>query len=862
MVLLAAVTYYITVDDGTYKDKDWSSTPYAAGEYVNNVSVNSDGTLSANIEAQELWDKMIENNGRVNLYLDNPEELARLMKAEIVTQYPDTRENPDEEIDWEDIIANADKLQGIIKFKRSDSNNKLSTMSYVDSDTFYGWLELYAQTGDETYKNKALTHFTLRQEVTSNNNKDTASDYTKSDIVVDCSEAIVNAAKQVASPGAGYCQAWVCRVYKAAGLGDVGYATAYDAFLSNCVSTSRDNIPVGATVYGTGSGSYAGHVGIYIGNGLVMDNVGEIKTSTLDEWISWQEANPTVISGVEPGWLGWGWQSGSPTIISIPDGTSENTTTSTTQNNTSSSTSTDETDITTSNSTSYVAVVATWKQIDTVVTTNDPNVTASSQTQYIMTTTNINYKEMVEKYSMPFDFLWALLVTGEDKDFVFELSDLVYNSDIQITVYDNLTVNTDVDEWNYTKRTKAVVNATITASCNGETATGSISNDVHDPHEENNYTTTKTVVTHTNTINAVLTRANVWIVDYQNNYTYVSPTTSANSTTVTKNDEEYSNSPDSTGTAYSCTHISSKESELKSSAIAKAKQKDQNTNSVTNKTYSASCSASINVKYYSKYVNISDNITNTIETQQYVEGTPTVKEKTDKDSEEPNFVTIFNKSEYSKNKSNINSADEWLFEILETNDSTSNMVDLMKYLLYMATGHKYSGIDSYDFSEYEASSFQSVSTGIYEGTLQEKVWFALKDLGYSDIVVAGAMGNIDFESGGFDASAVEKEGTGIGLVQWSFSRANQLKAYAESKGTSWTDEDTQIEFLVAEISGQGVAAKYATHRTAGYIGDEGITATYKDWSNATTIEDSTLYFMRYFESPAHKITYNQSGSWR
>ena len=93
------------------------------------------------------------------------------------------------------------------------------------------------------------------------------------------------------------------------------------------------------------------------------------------------------------------------------------------------------------------------------------------------------------------------------------------------------------------------------------------------------------------------------------------------------------------------------------------------------------------------------------------------------------------------------------------------------------------------------------------------------------------MGNIDLESGGFKAGATEKGGTGIGLIQWSFGRADQLRAYAKHKGVSWKDEDTQIEFLIAEISGQGPAKNYSSQRKKGWIGDERVTGTYEQWKN-------------------------------
>ena len=56
-----------------------------------------------------------------------------------------------------------------------------------------------------------------------------------------------------------------------------------------------------------------------------------------------------------------------------------------------------------------------------------------------MTEQSINYYDMVKAYTMPFNYLWDLLVLSEDIDFVLGLADLVYNSNIVITVNDNLT---------------------------------------------------------------------------------------------------------------------------------------------------------------------------------------------------------------------------------------------------------------------------------------------------------------------------------------------------------------------------------------------------------------------------------------
>lgn len=762
-ILLGAAYYFLTIDDGTYDEDDWSSTPYAAAEYTNDVTVNSDGTLSSSISAKDLWNKMLENNSRVDLYLDTPEELSKLMKAEIITKYPDTRQEPDEDIKWNDIIA-SDTLQGIIKFKRASSDGSTPTMIYANPDEFYGWIEKYCEDGDETAKNNALTHFTLskNESVNSNNDRDTEANY-EMDIQTNYSDVIVQAAKEVESPGKSLCQKWVRQVYARAGLGNVSYATAYQAFKNNCVSTRKDNIPIGAAVYGTGSGSTAGHVGIYIGKNssgtpMVMDNVGTIKTSSLDEWISWQEKNPTAIAGEESGWLGWGWQAGSPTILGTgTTGNNENNSKPTTEQNN-------------SNRESYSAVVATWEEIKTTITTDkDANVKKSDKTQYSMTTTNINYEEMVDKYIMPFDLLWALLVVGEDKNFVFELADLVYNSDIQITVHDSLTTNTDIDEWHYTQTTKAIVNATLTAKCNEQTVTSTIKCE-HEPDPNTsdvNFVTTKKVETKTNTIDVALTKANVWIVDYQNNYTRATPTATNKRSTITHDDEkDYPKEPAKTGDSYSCKDITIKkqelEQEVKTSAIqADSYAKDNGTQTGTGMeevpieppVYTVDFDETIKVEYFNKYIKIRDEVTNTVTTQKYTQGTPKVREKTDKETEEDNFVTIFNKMEYAKNRSNIRNVSSWLFEIIQTNESTADMIDLVKYLLYKATGRNY-GVKEYDFEEYNASAFSGL-TEVYGNSPQEKVWFSLRGAGYSENATAAVMGNIHCESG-FDPAKIER----------------------------------------------------------------------------------------------------------
>lgn len=162
--LLGAAIYFITLDDAVARTNDMSNVPYAVSQYKNGVSVGNDGQLVSSITAQELWDEMKKNDSRVSLYLDSPEELLKLMNAELVTQYLDTRKNPDKEIDWDsDSLndVNSNNIQGIVKLKREDVDGNNYTMTYVDSETFQRYIDNYNSSGSEADKKIALSHFTL-----------------------------------------------------------------------------------------------------------------------------------------------------------------------------------------------------------------------------------------------------------------------------------------------------------------------------------------------------------------------------------------------------------------------------------------------------------------------------------------------------------------------------------------------------------------------------------------------------------------------------------------------------------------------------------------------------------------------------
>lgn len=84
----------------------------------------------------------------------------------------------------------------------------------------------------------------------------------------------------------------------------------------------------------------------------------------------------------------------------------------------------------------------------------------------------------------------------------------------------------------------------------------------------------------------------------------------------------------------------------------------------------------------------------------------------------------------------------------------------------------------------------------------QTVCLTLKEAGYSDVAVAAIMGNIKMESG-FNPEAINYIDC-IGLVQWCYGRANNLK---NTYGENWIMISNQLEFILYELDNSESAAK-------------------------------------------------------
>ena len=163
-LLISGMIYVITISDGSYREGDKESTPFAVQEFSDDVFIYEDGSIETAVTVEELWDKMVDDGCRVDDYLDKPEELKKLINAQLITNNLDTRPTSEfnNEIDWDELNKDitSKSVQGIIKLKR---NNNTDYLEYTDPATFQSYIDEYNKTGSQEAKNNALTHYTIEK---------------------------------------------------------------------------------------------------------------------------------------------------------------------------------------------------------------------------------------------------------------------------------------------------------------------------------------------------------------------------------------------------------------------------------------------------------------------------------------------------------------------------------------------------------------------------------------------------------------------------------------------------------------------------------------------------------------------------
>lgn len=368
----------------------------------------------------------------------------------------------------------------------------------------------------------------------------------------------------------------------------------------------------------------------------------------------------------------------------------------------------------------YEAVIATYTEVDKELSYDGPDVEGAAEDfgisldatpEYTISTTNVNYEALVQPYTLQFEFLWTLLVTGQSKSFVMDLAKLAYESDIEVSIYDNLTTTINTDNCTYLQ----VTDGRFSGSVSYGDKTRPIDKHVHkyengNPLESPPGYITKTVTTRTDTIEYALTRANTWIADYKLSYKFNPPdsNTQTGGYDLSNHKIQPWTSVDYSDGADPCKYIDGIVNEIVSEVNAELEKEYEEkktaydtANKSTGNTIgdlglppqqeqidASNVEKDITMETRIRRVEMHDSTVDETITQKYTEETPSAVIKDDEKTK-PNFVTLFNDYKYRDNRNSILSAVEWIFEMMEENEDLANILDIFKYLLYKSTGVNY-----------------------------------------------------------------------------------------------------------------------------------------------------------------------------
>ncbi len=244
---------------------------------------------------------------------------------------------------------------------------------------------------------------------------------------------------------------------------------------------------------------------------------------------------------------------------------------------------------------------------------------------------------------------------------------------------------------------------------------------------------------------------------------------------------------------------------------------------------------------------------------------------------------IPNTTRYSAPGANLISGAEIFFHLLQKDSSTQYIEQIMRYAFYKYTQRSY-GVEELNFDLFDAKEFETVGSGLYGNTTEEKLWYALREAGFSEYATAGVISNLWAKSGlksnhlndssekyvkmtdqeytdavNNGTYSVDKfisdhkannRGAGYGIAEWTSSSSKEgLYYFAQSRGVGIDDEDMQIEYLIGELTSTGGADGFAQYTLGSYKG-----YTVDSWKNAESAEDAAKAFYWISEKPAKDET--------
>ena len=154
-----------------------------------------------------------------------------------------------------------------------------------------------------------------------------------------------------------------------------------------------------------------------------------------------------------------------------------------------------------------------------------------------------------------------------------------------------------------------------------------------------------------------------------------------------------------------------------------------------------------------------------------------------------------------------------------------SQVSLNEIVLVLDDVVRETGLNKQLKSQTIVGNTTSQGTGTAGKVPAKEIYNYIKQIGLSKFHAMGMLANIQAESS-FDPGVMGDKGTSGGLFQHHKTRLANLQAFAERRGTPWTDWKTQVDFALSEQEGKQYASM-----------------------NFKSAADASIWFTKYFERP-------------
>lgn len=319
--------------------------------------------------------------------------------------------------------------------------------------------------------------------------------------------------------------------------------------------------------------------------------------------------------------------------------------------------------------------------------------------EFTIKTVKIPYSRYVKKYTMPFDFLVQLLFVTDEDEFCKELTDIVLDSEILINIQETETKTVEEDEQTYIvyKKEEQTVNYDIDLSVEGED--GSVSTSSQSDSEVSTSETSQTYnvkvkttsITHQYTFE--IKEVDTWLVHYFKKYKLLQQVKVTEGPDTTETLGEYG-TPSVTVT-------------VPNGNNGAVEQFESSKESNFSEDIYDSVECSVSEIQTSVYTKIDEKHIINRQIEKYPsDPNPTTRThiygRDEETGDLEKFLLIYDKYEYTK--AMMDSISAWLFDTMDSNGNTRDLIPFIKYLLYLYDGQDH-GVTKLDLSIFEPDKF-------------------------------------------------------------------------------------------------------------------------------------------------------------